>query len=305
MRREISGFRVAHGEIFLVRAHGELDDLARQVEESRVHVAKDDHRPFSKTGHFFEQALVFDQFQASLGADLVGLFLNQQAAVFARQHDRAFLLQLCAVLVQGRDSERTAPLDAVAFGFIAGFEAINLELDGLAVENADNSLERAHPAQLSASPAHGFRPVESAHDLRHEFCNDVFQRTTRNFAHGDVEVALFRVAPHFGLIDRGKACPAQEALHSLFRRADLWAFFLFADISRFLWQTVNCNGEAARAGQGRHFTELNAGFGQAPGQRVAQIAFGLCLHACRNLFRKEFEEKFSHDVEIVLCFVSA
>ena len=57
--------RVRAGEIFLVGAHGELDHLARHVEEGRVEAAEQRHRPFGEAGILGDQALVLDQRQAA------------------------------------------------------------------------------------------------------------------------------------------------------------------------------------------------------------------------------------------------
>ena len=53
------------GEIFLVGAHGELDHLARHVEEGRVEAAEQRHRPFGQPGILGDQAFVLDQGQAA------------------------------------------------------------------------------------------------------------------------------------------------------------------------------------------------------------------------------------------------
>ena len=301
MRRKIARLRVTHGEIFLVGAHGELDDFARQGEEIGVHVAEDDDRPFGKPGHLVQQALVLDQFEAARQADLLGLLLDQQAAVFAAEDDRALSLNHRPVLLERGHGERPAPVDTVAFGLIPGFQAIDLEIDHLAVENAEHPLQWPHPSEVAAAPAHRFRPVEAAHHLRHERCNDVRQRAARNLAHGDVEIALFRVAPHLCFIDGIETSPAQEAFDGLLRRADLRAFPLFLHIGGLCRQPLDADRQAARTGQRGDLSKRDACLGQALFERRFQVGLGLGLHAGRDLFGKEFEEEFSHGVDSVPC----
>ena len=289
VRREIAGLRVAHGEVFLVGAHGELDDLARQGEEIRVHVAEDDDRPFGEAGHLFQQALVLDQLEPAFMTDHVRLLIDEKAPVLPRENDRALAFEQRLVLVEGGYFERTAPMHAVAFGLIAGCQAVDLEIDHLAIEDAEHALQRAYPAQLAAAPAHRLRPVEAAHDVRHHFGDDVRQRTPRHLADSDVEIALLRVAAHLGLIDGIEPRPAQETLDRLLRRADLRALALFLHISRFGRQPLDTDGQAARAGESRDPLEGHASLGQAAFDGSLQVSLGLRLHAGGYLFGKEFE----------------
>jgi hypothetical protein len=54
-------------EIFLVGAHGELDHLARHVEEGRIEAPEQRHRPFGEPGILGDQPLVLDQAEPGVG----------------------------------------------------------------------------------------------------------------------------------------------------------------------------------------------------------------------------------------------
>ena len=294
VRCKVAGARLPHGEVFLVGAHGQADDLARQVQEGLVHVAQDDNRPFRQPRHLFQQALVLDQLKPALITDHMRLLVDEHAAVLARKDNAALVFKYRLVLLEGGDLERAAAHDTMAFGQVSGFQATDLEVDHIAIEQAEDALQRAHPAQLAAAPAHGFRPVEAANDLRHELCKDVFQRAARDLAQGDVKVSLFRVAAHFGLLDGGQPRPAQEAFNGLVRCTDFRALLLFRHIRRFRRQAGHGHRQAARARQRGDLFDLDAGLFQALDQRVPEVALRLRLHARGNLFGKEFEKKVCH-----------
>ncbi len=59
--------RRVQAKYFWLVAHGELDHLARHVEEGRVEAAEQRHRPFGEAGILGDQPFVLDQRQPGLG----------------------------------------------------------------------------------------------------------------------------------------------------------------------------------------------------------------------------------------------
>ena len=66
IRRQLALRTSVQREIFLVGPHGELDHLARHVEEGGVEAAEQRHRPFGEAGILDHQALVVDQAQPGI-----------------------------------------------------------------------------------------------------------------------------------------------------------------------------------------------------------------------------------------------
>ena len=193
IRRELAGLLVVDGEVFLVRAHGQLDHFRRQAQEGWIHVAQHDNRPFGETNHFFQKSLILDPLEASVSANLLNTGQDHFAAGITRQLHMASTGQGFLIVLAIKYLVRSAAVHAVAFGFVAAGHAVDLERHNLSIQNADNPLQRAHPTQLTCPPAHALGPVEAANDGRHGLGDDVCRIPARRLDHGHIEVALFRV----------------------------------------------------------------------------------------------------------------
>jgi hypothetical protein len=81
--------------------------------------------------------------------------------------------ELGEVVLEAEDAERLRRQEPVAARDVAGddavdFERHDLELPGGERQHGEDRLQRPHPAQGSAAPAHRFRPGKAADDVRHE-----------------------------------------------------------------------------------------------------------------------------------------
>ncbi len=146
MRRQPAAVARPDGEVLLVMAHGGSDDLRRQVQERWVHVSQDWGRPLGQARHLFQQAIVFDQFQAALATELAAGLEDPVLPVLGVEHHE-MTGQGFAVLIEVARPERPARAhEAVALGDLVGGEALDLERDDLAVEDAEDALDRPNPA---------------------------------------------------------------------------------------------------------------------------------------------------------------
>ncbi len=71
-----------------MRPHRGLDDLRRQGQKGRVHVAQQWYGEFVETRHFFQQPLILDQLAIGIGANGLGLLQNDFLTLGMIQNDR-------------------------------------------------------------------------------------------------------------------------------------------------------------------------------------------------------------------------
>src|SRR5579864_6963906 len=82
--------------------------------------------------------------------------------------------QRLAVLVEIARPERlTRPHEPMAFGEVGGDDAIDVERNDVAVENAEDPLQRPHPSEAPEPRGHRLRPWEAADDLADQLGQDV------------------------------------------------------------------------------------------------------------------------------------
>jgi hypothetical protein len=111
---------------------------------------------------------------------------------------------------------------------------------------------------------------------------------------GDVDAALLRNFVDVGLRDIGEAGFLEEALDGGVGRALLRADDVFGDVCRFDGQTFNHRNKTPGAGEALDSLGDEAGRGEAIHQRFHEIGLGLRLHAGRDFFREDFEQKLGH-----------
>jgi hypothetical protein len=264
------------------------DHLGRQVEELRVHVAEDGGRPFGQAGDLVEQAVVVDEGEAPVVAGGAGGLEDAQLAVGDVEED-VLALQLVAVVGEVLHREGLAGAEeAVAFGGVAGGDAVDLERDHGAVEQGDDPLQRADPAQRPGAPAHRLGPGEGADDLVDHLGDQVGGGAALAADHGEQD------AVPLGELVAGQAGLAQEAVQRLFRGVGAGALELLLAVRRGGGQTLDHEGQAARAGEGGEGVIRQAGGLEAVGGHPLEIARGAGLHARGDFFGEEFEEELGH-----------
>ena len=150
-----------------MRLHRGGEHFGRHAEEILIERAHQHDRPFGQPGILGEQALVLDEGQLLvLGHRLRGI-ANDARPLIAVEDDFGFV-QLLAIIGESLHIEGLRRHESMAARLLAALDAVDLERHDLAVEQAEDGMQRAHPAQPPLAPAHGFRPGKVAHDLRHD-----------------------------------------------------------------------------------------------------------------------------------------
>ena len=294
-RRHARLARLFHGEVFLVRLHRQGDDFRRQVQEVRVHLAQQRHRPFHQSGDLGQKPRILDQFQTGVAAHLARALQDDRLALGARLDDMALFAQHLGVLRIIGDRERPAAHAAMAFGDIAGADPEHLEIHHLTVKQAQKALQRTHPAlgHLPLAELHRFGPGEGLHHLRDRLGDHIRRSAARLFDDGDPERSLLVLAL-FALVQRGHTGAAQEALDGLLRRIHARPLALFAHILGLHRQAVDHQAQTARSGKGRQRGPGQSGRLQLLAQQFFQVRLGARLHPGRDFLAEDFKQQFRH-----------
>src|SRR3974377_638818 len=154
-------------------------------------------------------------------------------------------------------------------------------------------MHRPHPAQSPVSPPHRFRPGEIADNLRHDLGYHVGGGPAGPLDERHIEVALL-VGSRFGPIEGLQAGGFEKSLDRGVRRADAWTFALLAHIRRAGWQAINHHGQAAWRGEAPSCVEAKPSLLQRIAEEAREIVGSARLHARRDLFAKQLEQKLSH-----------
>ncbi len=139
-------------EAFLMRLHRGCEHLGRHVHEALVECAHQHHRPFGEAGILGEQRLVLDQRQAFLGGKGAGIFQDADDALVAVEVDIS-LAQLRLIIVEALHRERLRRHEAVAARLVAAPDAVDVELNDLAVEQCTRSNAAAAPSASGRCPS--------------------------------------------------------------------------------------------------------------------------------------------------------
>ena len=138
-----------------------------------------------------------------------------------------------------------------------------------------------------------FGQGKRAHDFGDHLGQHVERRAAGLLDDRDVEVALL-VGLHFGFIDRLQPGGFQEAGDGAFRRADARAFLLFLDVGLLCRHAVHGQRQPARRGEGLGAFVDQPRRHQPVGDRFTQVLGRARLHACRDFFGEQFEQKIGH-----------
>jgi hypothetical protein len=166
----------------------------------------------------------------------------------------------------------------MALGRIAALDPVDRERHDLAVECAEDALQRAHPAQGPRPPGHRLRPGEVADDALDHLGDDL---------RGRPALALDIGEPDAVTLDEllaGQARGTQEAVQRRVGRADPRALALFLAVRLGDRQPLGDQGQAPRAGEGLQRLGQEAAFGETVARHAFEIAPRLRLHARGNLF---------------------
>jgi hypothetical protein len=204
--------------------------------------------------------------------------------------------QLGAVVDEVADLQQLARAqEAVALGDRVGWDPVDLERDHLAVEQAQDALDRTDPAQGSGAPAHRLGPGEGADDLVHRLGDQIGGGPALGRQDGEQDAVTL------GQLIAGQAGLAQEAFQRLFRGRGARALDLFLAVGRGGGQAVDDQGQAARPGVGRQGVPGQAGGLQPVGDHALQVARGALLHAGGDFFGEDFEEELGHQAVFRSC----
>ena len=208
-------------------------------------------------------------------------------------------LELGDVIVEAAHLERRGRHEAMAARLVAGFDAPDLEvhnfrLFGLRPKCRDDRMQRAHPSEPPAAPAHGLRPGKRAHDLRHHLADHINRRPALLLDHRHVEVALLGILLDLGLADQRQAGRFEEAGDRAFGRADARALLLFLDVRLAHQHAVHRQREPARRREGLGAFVDEAGRHQPVGDHFLQIVGGARLHARGDFLRQKFKQEVGH-----------
>ena len=154
-------------------------------------------------------------------------------------------------------------------------------------------MQRPHPAQASASPAHRFGPGEGAYDLGHDLGHDLRRWPSRALDQRDIKVA-FLVRARLGLVEGAKPGGFEESLKGRVWRADPGAFLLLAHIGRALRQAIDHHGEPARRGEAADRLEAEPRRLQCIAEQMRQILRRARLHPRGDLLREQLQQQLSH-----------
>ena len=246
-----AGFRIAGGEELLMLFHRGLQHLGRQIKELVGDAAHQRHGPFDQTRHLGQQGPVFDHLHpGGKGKVLGGLPDGLFPLGAVKDHMGAF--QFRGVIVKIVNGEAAGREEAMARCGVSGRDVIDGDGDNPVAfvirQTAEDRVQRADPAQLTAAPAHGFGPGEGADGGFQHLGDDLLGPAAGFFDHRKEGFALF-IGAAFQLVQR-QAGGAQEAVDGLLRRGGGRALAFLAGGFRFRRQTLDGEREATGGGEG-------------------------------------------------------
>ena len=294
---QLGVLRIAQHEAFLVVADGGADHFAGDGQETLVERAHQRDRPFHQAGDFGQQPVVLHHLVALREGKMLGVGADHVGAAFGIEHHLGGF-ELGDIVVEAAHLEGGRRHEAVAARLVAGGKPVNLEADdvgllGLRTEGREDRMQRPHPTEPSAAPAHRFRPRERAHHLGNHLADDLERRPPGLLDHRHIEVALL-VGLHFGVGDRRQARRFHKAGDGVVGRADARAFLFLFDVGLLGRHAVHGERQAARRGESLSALVDQARRHQAVGHHLAQVVGGARLHARGDLLRQEFKQQIGH-----------
>ena len=290
---ELAGLRVLQREALLVVLHRGRQAFGRNGQEFLVERAHQHGRPFGETGVLRQQALVLDEFEFCAGGDLPRLFRDPGRALGGGQQ-RLVGLELLSVVLEARHLEPRVAVEAMSLRGVAGADAIDLDRHDLAVDHADDRVQRANPGQCARAPALRLRPGELADHVRHDLGDDLARRAARLLDARDVVVALLLILDHGGVVERGEARALQKALDRLLGRAYSGALALLRYARRHRGQAIDHQCEASRRRERLRGRAIEPQRLQPVDHEAFQVFRRTRLHAGRNFLGEQLEQELGH-----------
>ena len=197
----------------------------------------------------------------------------------------------------------------MAARLVAGGDAVDRErhdvrLLGLRPERGDDRMQRPHPGERARlfrrrAPAHRFRPGKALDHVGQDFADHLDRGAARLLDHRDIEVALL-VGLHLGFADRFQPGGFEKAGDGVLRRADARALLLLAHIGLPRRHAVHGKRQPPRRHERLGALIDEPGIDQPVGDGFAQILRRPRLHARRDFFGEQFEQKIGH-VGVASC----
>ena len=178
--------------------------------------------------------------------------------------------------------------------FLAALDVLDLEPHHLAVEQADDRMQRPHPRGLARAPAHRLRPRKLRRHRRHHLGHDLLRRPAALLDPDDVEVALLLVLDDGGILDRREPRRFHEPRNRLLRRIHARALAFLGDVRRFRRHALHHQRQPPRRRERLGLARLQPLRLQAFGDQPPQILRRPPLHPRRDLLGKQLEQQFRH-----------
>ena len=283
---------VAGREELLVLAHRGLQHFGRQVEETLFDHPHQRDGPFDQTGQLGHQPLVGDDFPAAGKGEIGGLLPDRGLTLGWVKHDLG-AQQLGRVIVKAGNPDRVGGHEAVAARGVAGGDAVHGQRHGLRPrrvgQDAQDSVQRPHPAQAAAAPAHRLGPWKIADRGFQNLGHDLGGAAAGALDDREIRLALFLGAA-LQLVQR-QAGRAQETLDRLFGRVRAGALAFLAHGFGFRGQPLDRQHQPARRRKrpGRYIGQ--PGLDQPVGDQAAQILARARLHPCRDFLGKQLDQQ--------------
>ena len=121
-------------------------------QERLVEGAHERHRPFGEPGVLSEQSLVIDEGEGMLLGERAGL-IGYELRALAAIENHFGLAELLHVVGEALHTKRLWRHETVAARLVAAFDAVDVEIDDLAVEQAEDRVQRTHPAKPCRTPS--------------------------------------------------------------------------------------------------------------------------------------------------------
>ena len=208
---------VLQREVALVGPHRGRQHLGRQAHRVLVDPAHQHDRPLDEALQLVEEARVGLDPQPLALRQPLRLFADQPQPLVAVEHDPRSG-QLLPVVREVADPDRPRRHEAVAERDVAALDRTEAERHDLAVEQADDRVQRPHPARLARAPAHRLGPGEAGQDAGQRLGQHVAGRPAALLDERVEHPALLLLALLEPVL--GTAEARQEAVPGRLRRVD-------------------------------------------------------------------------------------
>ena len=260
--------------------------------------------PISTTGHSARPAFSASSASSSISSSLALLASSAACSLISSVRSAALSIdgvggELVGVVLEARDREFVVAVEAVAARGGAAFDARDLERHDLAVERADDGLQRTDPLEGVRAPAHGLGPGEFRQHARHDVGGDVGCRAAGLVDAGDVVIALLVVLDDFRVGERSEAGSFQKALHGLLGRADARTLAFLGHARRLLGHILDRQRQAARGREGVRLANVRpCAFRPSVTRRFRSSAARTCM---RDGISSENSSSRSSAMTVQLC----